>query len=152
VELTVQLIGSGNPSEEMHMTRDIGFWQGIADTARGRGQLRLILQPTIAILLGLRLGIADAKAGDAPFLLRLFVTGKHRAELAKETLQDVLIPFAIAILLDSVLQYLALGYVRPLAAVVVGAALIWIPFSVSRALTNRIYRHSHAQLRHEGTQ
>ena len=125
------------------MTRDLSFWQGIMETARGRGQLRLILQPIMAIILGLRLGIADAKAGDDPFVMRLFITGKGRARLAKDALMDVIVPFALAVVIDGVLQYLALGHVRPLAAIVVGAALIWVPFSVSRAFTNRIYRRSH---------
>jgi len=120
-----------------------GLWQDIVETARGRGQLRLILQPTVAIILGLRLGIADAKAGDTPFLLRLFVTSRNRARLAKDALMDVIVPYSVAVLLDGVLQYLTLGYVRPLAALVMGAALIWLPFSIARALTNRIYRRTH---------
>lgn len=124
------------------MTRDLGFWQGIMDTARGRGQLRFILQPIVAIIVGARLGVADAKTGQAPFLLRLFVTGKRRMKLAKEALHDVLVPFAIAVALDGILQYFALGYVRPLAAVVVGATLVWLPFSLSRAVTNRIVRRT----------
>ena len=68
---------------------------------------------------------------------------KNRAELGKDAAMDVIIPFSIAIVLDGILQYLSLGYVRPLAAVVMGILLIWVPFSVSRALTNRIYRRSH---------
>jgi len=120
-----------------------GFWQDIVETARGRGQLRLILQPTVAIILGLRLGIADAKAGASPFLMRLFVTGADRGKLAKGALMDVIVPYSVAVVFDGVLQYLTLGYVRPLAALVMGALLIWLPFSISRALTNRIYRRSH---------
>ena len=121
---------------------DLGFWEGIMDVARGRGQLRLLLQPLIAIILGVRLGIADAKEGKDPFLLRLLVTEQNRARLAKEAVSDVLVPFIVAIVIDGILQYYALGYVRPLAAIVVGAVLIWLPFSLARALTNRIYRRS----------
>jgi len=129
------------------MTRDIGFWQGILDTAEGRGKLRFLLQPTISIILGIRLGLADAKAHRDPFLLRLFVTGKNRLEIAKEALRDVIVPFSIAIVLDGILQYFALGYVRPMAAVAVGATLVWVPFSLSRAFTDRIARRT----RHHGT-
>jgi hypothetical protein len=121
----------------------VGFWEGIVDVASGRGQLRLILQPLIATILGVRLGIADAREHRDPFLLRLFSTSKHRALLAKEAAMDVVIPFSIAIVLDGILQYLAYGYVRPLAAVIMGILLIWVPFAVSRALTNRIYSRSH---------
>lgn len=119
---------------------DIGFWQGIFDVASGRGQLRLILQPLTAIILGVRLGIADAKEGSEPFLLRLLVTGRERLKIAKHAASDVIVPFAIAVVLDAILQYLTLGYVRPFAALVVGAILIWLPFAIARALGNRVYR------------
>ena len=119
---------------------DLGFWEGIADTARGRGHLRFVLQPLIAIFFGARLGIADAKEGKEPFLWRLFATARHRGRLVREAVSDIAIPFLFAIVLDGILQYYALGYVRPLAAIVVGTALIWLPFSISRALTNRFYR------------
>lgn len=123
-------------------TQDVGFWEGIVDVASGRGQFRLIMQPLIAIILGVRLGIADAKEGKDPFLMRLFKTSKNRAKLARETASDLIVPFTMAIVIDGILQYYALGYVRPAAALVVGALLIWLPFSISRALTNRIYRRS----------
>lgn len=124
------------------MQEDLGFWDGILDVARGRGQLRLFLQPLMAILLGIRLGIADAKEGQEPFLLRLFRRSQGRKQLAKQAALDVLIPFGLAIVIDGVLQYLAHGFVRPAAAIVVGIILIWLPFSIARALTNRVYRHS----------
>jgi hypothetical protein len=123
-------------------TIDSGFLQDIINVASGRGQLRLILQPTIAMLVGIRLGITDAKLGHDPFLKRLTLSS-NRAALAKEAARSVVVPFCIAIVLDGILQYLTLGYVRPLAALVVGAVLIWIPFSIARSFTNRIYRHGH---------
>ena len=119
--------------------RDVGFWQGIMEVAHGKGQFRLFLQPAMAIFLGVKLGIGDAKHGKDPFLMRLFVTGQHRWQLAKESVRQALIPFCIAIVLDCILQYLTRGSIRPLAALVVGAVLIWIPFMLSRAITNRIY-------------
>ena len=121
--------------------RDVGFWQGIMEVAHGRGRLRLIVQPTVAIVLGARLGILDSQHGKDPFVLRLLVTGQHRAQLAKEALGTVLVPYLVAIVLDGVLQYLTLKTVRPVAALVVGAVLIWIPFMLSRAFANRIYTH-----------
>jgi hypothetical protein len=117
---------------------DVGFWQGIAQDLGGKGQLRLIIQPLVAIVLGIRLGIADAKEGKDPFLLRLFVTEQDRKGLLKRAFHDALIPFSVAVVLDCVLQAYTLGHVRPLAAVVVGALLVWLPFSLARALTNRI--------------
>jgi hypothetical protein len=75
-------------------------------------------------------------------LLRLFVTGRDRMQIAKQAASDVIVPFAVAVVVDGILQYLVLGYVRPLAAVVVGAILIWLPFSIARALANRVHRRT----------
>src|SRR4051794_8605857 len=127
---------------------DLSFWEGIKDTASGRGQLRFIIQPTIALILGIRLGIGDAKAGEDPFVKRL-ILDHRRKELLMQALKKIVVPFCLAIVLDSVLQYLALGYFRIGAAIFVGILLVGVPFSVSRAFTNRIYRRSHQ--RHEAT-
>ena len=128
---------------------DVGFWEGIVEVASGRGQLRLILQPLIATIVGLKLGITDAKLGRDPFLLRLARAGrKDRRALAREAARKVLVPFALAIVIDGVLQYLMLGYIRPVAALVMGVLLIWIPFSLARSIANRIYRRTHPPLTH----
>jgi hypothetical protein len=50
---------------------DMGFWDGIWHELATAGRFRLILQPTLAIILGIRLGLADARAGHPPFLARL---------------------------------------------------------------------------------
>ncbi len=125
---------------------DVGFWEGIARDLTGKGQLRLIVQPAIAIILGIRLGMRDAKAGHEPFLLRLF-TGQQRGKLFKDSLTDVLLPLTLGFCLDLVLQYITLHRVRPLAAVIVAALLVWLPFAISRALTNRVWKRRH---RHGG--
>ena len=131
--------------------RDMGFWEGIVDVAGGRGQFRLILQPLVAIVLGIKFGIADARAGNEPFLLRLLLKSDHRGQLLKETLKSIVMPLTLAVVLDGILQYLAHGYVRPLAAVVMGAVLIFFPFAISRSLANRAYRHHDRAHAHEGS-
>lgn len=115
---------------------DIGFWNDLVQGLSGKGQFRLILQPTMAIILGVRLGLADSRAGATPFLLRL-ITMQGRARLFRESLREVVFPLIAAFLVDAVLQVITLGRFRPLQAMVVGALLVWIPFSISRALTNR---------------
>jgi hypothetical protein len=54
-----------------------GFFESIGRDLSGPGmfggkvQIRLILQPLIAIILGLRFGVRDAKAGKQPFFQAL---------------------------------------------------------------------------------
>lgn len=120
---------------------DVGFWEGIVRDLSGKGKFRLILQPAMAILLGIRLGIADAKTGQEPFFRRLFITGR-RFKLFKQSLRDAVIPLSLALVLDVVFQYLTLGRARLLAAVVVGALLVWLPFTITRGVTNRIWKRT----------
>jgi hypothetical protein len=121
----------------------IGFWDTIGRGLGGRGQIRLILQPTMAIILGMRLGVADARQGKPPFLIRLARARHERWKLFRESLSDAVIPLCVALVVDAILQYLAFRYIRPLAAVVVGFLLVWIPFTSSRALTNRWWTRAH---------
>ncbi len=53
----------------------------------GLGHLRFILQPMIAIVLGIRGGPGDAKAGKPPYLLGLFYHAEHRREYFRRDLQ-----------------------------------------------------------------
>lgn len=122
---------------------DTGFWEGLISGLSGKGQFRLILQPTMALILGVRFGITDAKEGKAPFLFRLFSTRHERWGLFKRSLSDAALPLIVALVMDGLLQYLTLHRVRPLQAVVVGVLLVWLPFTATRGLTNRIWRHSH---------
>jgi hypothetical protein len=47
---------------------DLGFWDSIARDLTGKGQLRLIIEPLLAIVLGIRHGLTDARHGEEPFL------------------------------------------------------------------------------------
>src|SRR6185295_20358983 len=119
------------------------FWDHLMRDLSGKGQFRLILQPAMAILLGIRLGMADAKEGRKPFGLRLFTERHQHWALLKQSLSDAVLPLCFALVLDSILQYLTLGSVRPLGAVVVGGLLVWLPFIAARGFTNRFWRRTH---------
>ena len=127
-----------------------GFWDSIARDLSGRGmfggpfQFRLIIQPLTAILLGIKIGIRDAKAGDAPFFGALLRKKGERGNLLAKAARDALIPLMLAFIVDSILQRLINGRIRPLAAVVVGGLLVFLPFVVVRGLANRIWNRGRA--------
>jgi len=122
----------------------LGFWEGmIRELTSGQGQFRLLLLPAVALVVGVRAGIADAREGYAPFGRRLWDANEPRAQLMKDAVKRALNPLALAVILDVILQRLTLGYVRPLAAVIVAAVLAWIPFVIVRGIMNRLWRRSH---------
>ncbi|MCJ7440138.1 MAG: hypothetical protein MUO25_00965 [Thermoanaerobaculaceae bacterium] len=104
----------------------------------GPGRFRFILQPVFAILLGVRGGLADAKAGNPPYLLGLLLGAGRRRELLRSGLATVSTLLAMGIILDVVFQLVIYKAVHPGAALVVGPILICVPYALSRALTTRI--------------
>jgi hypothetical protein len=109
----------------------------------GSFQFRLILQPLAAIILGARVGIRDAKEGRLPFFQALVHEKGERGNLLGKAVRDAVIPLAIGFVIDSILQHMINGRVRPLAALVVGGLLVFLPFLIVRALANRAWSHGH---------
>jgi uncharacterized membrane protein YjgN (DUF898 family) len=72
------------------------------------------------------------------------VEHKHdRGARFKESLRDAIIPLGIAFVIDSILQQLINHHIRPVAALVVGGLLVYLPFLIVRGLANRIWTHGH---------
>jgi hypothetical protein len=116
------------------------FLDELPQRLTGPGRIRFVLQPLIAIFLGLRSGIADARAGRPAYLYGLIVGGADRREMLRSGLVVVRDLIAIGIVLDAVAQLLIYGQVHPGAAVVIGPVLICVPYALARALTNRLAR------------
>ncbi len=123
----------------------VGFWDGIGRSLSGRGQFRLILQPAMAVILGVKLGVRDARQGVPPFVMRLLTAHAQRWTLFKQSLREAALPLVVALIMDSILQALTLGRVRPFAAAMVGGLLVWLPFIATRGFANRIWTVTHAR-------
>ena len=116
------------------------FLQDLPQRLSGSGRLRFILQPLLAILLGVRGGLADAKTGNPYFLLGLlFATGQRRV-LLRSAGEAIGIMLAIGIILDIVFQLILYRVVHTGGALLIALILICIPYALSRALTNRLAR------------
>lgn len=102
------------------------------------GRFRFVLQPMIAIILGVCGGLADVKAGNPPYLWGLIFHAERRKELLISGMAHIRNLIALGIILDVVFQFVLYKEVHPGAALVVGPILICIPYAVSRALTNRL--------------
>ena len=106
----------------------------------GPGRLRFILQPMFAILLGVRGGLADAKAGTQPYLFGLLFDAGRRRELLRSGTAAVSTLLAMGIILDVVFQLIIYQAVHPGAALLVGPILVGVPYALSRALTTCLTR------------
>jgi hypothetical protein len=116
------------------------FLEELPQRFTGPGRLRFILQPMIAIVFGIRGGLADAKAGNPPYLFRLILDAGRRRELLRSGVAAIRNLVALGIIMDIVFQLVLYRSVHPGAAVVIGPILICFPYAVSRALTARATR------------
>jgi len=118
-------------------------WEFLADLpARltGPGRLRFALQPAMAVLLGIRGGLADARTGRPPYLEGVVFHAPHRREYVRTGLTTIRDLLAVGILLDVVAQFLIFRQVHPGAALLIGPVLITTPYAMARGLTNRVTR------------
>jgi hypothetical protein len=116
------------------------FLEDLPKRLTGPGRFRFVLQPLVAILLGVRSGVADARAGRPPYLWALTTDRQRRGALMQEGFATVANLLLMGILLDSVFQWVILGASYPAPALLVGPVLIATPYAVARALSNRIAR------------
>jgi hypothetical protein len=116
------------------------FLEDLPKRLTGPGRFRFILQPLIAILLGIRGGRADAKVGRPPFVIGVLFDAQHRKELLRSGLEAVRNLVAMGIILDAISQLLIYRQVHPGAALVVGPVLIGLPYALARAVTTRLVR------------
>jgi hypothetical protein len=130
-----RVVETGNP---YLFTRQ--FFDDMVARLSGPGRLRFIMQPIVAILLGTRDGVKDARAGSRPFLWGLVFHRELRGQLLRSGLASVRNLVAIAILLDIISQYLIFHEIHPGAAVLLGPMLIALPYALARAFANRIAR------------
>jgi hypothetical protein len=104
--------------------------------------LRFVFQPLVAILLGVRAGRGDARAGRPPYILTVIAHAQHRRQVLAQTARELANIVLVGILLDAVSQWLILGVAHPGAALVVGPVLIGLPYAFARGISNRIARLS----------
>jgi hypothetical protein len=116
------------------------FVEGLEARMAGPGKGRFVLQPLIAMALGIRDGIADAKQGKPPFFIRVLFTSERKLHVLKTGLKSIVTPLGIGIVLDMILQWVIFQAVFVLPAIIAGTILVALPYSLARGLSNRIFR------------
>ena len=116
------------------------FLNDIPKRLAGPGRFRFIMQPAVAIILGVLSGLSDARAGRPPYLYGVVFHKSLRGELVRTGFETVVNLLLMGVLLDAVFQWIILGVSHPGAALVVGPVLIIFPYSLARAFSNRLVR------------
>ena len=101
---------------------------------------RIIFQPIMASILGIRHGIKDAHEGNPVYFWTILSEKTRSAELLKNAFKSVLKIFLFAIILDAIYQVIELHWFYPGEALLVALILAFIPYIVVRSLANRVTR------------
>jgi len=115
-------------------------WDQLLGRLFGPLSFRFMLQPAVAAVLAVRVGLADARAGRPPYLRALLVSGPTRSELLRHAWRDVGKVFIVAVVIDAIYQIGVLRFFYPLQAIIVAAVLAFVPYVVVRGLAMRAAR------------
>ena len=108
-------------------------WQNLIARTTGPMWFRLILQPLVATVLGIRAGLANARRSKGEHERAL--DPARRRTLFRQALHDVGKVFVIGVALDVIFQLIALRTVYPAEAVVVAFLLVALPYQIVRTIT-----------------
>jgi hypothetical protein len=101
---------------------------------------RIFLQPGVAVFLGIKAGLKDAREGRAPFVLALFFDAAHRRELLTDGWKDIAKVVIAAALVDVVYQIMVLRWFYLGEALVTAFVLAVMPYCLVRGLVNQFGR------------
>jgi hypothetical protein len=121
------------------------FLEDIPKRLTGPGRFRFLMQPLMAIILGILSGLADARTGRPPYLYGILFHRDLRGDLVKTGFSTIANLLLMGILLDAVFQWIILRTVYPGPALIIGPILIIAPYTVARALSNRLSRQARKQ-------
>jgi len=113
-------------------------WKTLIGQLHGPLAFRLILQPSVAVILAIRVGLRDSRAGRPAYFWTLLIESEHRKDLLREGWKDVGKIFAVAAVLDVICQLIVLRWVYPGEAVLVATTLAILPYLMLRGPVNRI--------------
>jgi hypothetical protein len=103
----------------------------------GPGAMRVIVQPAVAVVLGILHGLRDHRMGRRPYWAEfIHATGEERWQCLRQAVHDIRIPLTIAVLASVTFQYLirsriVLGYAFLFALIFVA-----LPYFLARGLAN----------------
>jgi hypothetical protein len=108
-----------------------------AEMVGGPGAFRFILQPTVAIVLGVLHGLRDHRGGKRPYIVGLVGARQGRWRLLGEALREIGVPLAVAVAASYAFQYIIRSRINLAYGLLFAAAFVALPYAVTRGLANR---------------
>jgi hypothetical protein len=116
------------------------LWQGFVSRTTGPLKFRFLLQPAMAIFLGIGGGVSDWRAGKPAFFWEFWSDPAKRKELLREGWRSLGKLLILAVLLDCVYQFIVLRWIYVVEAVIVAFFLAIVPYLLVRGPVNRVLK------------
>jgi len=127
------MIGLDLPSFQEH-------WDMLVGRPGGPLSLRLLIQPAVAAVIGIRMGLKDARTGITPYGWRVLTRPHRRGELLREGWRHVRNVFLAALAIDLVYQVIVFKHLYLGQALLMAIFLAALPYVAFRSLSNRLAR------------
>lgn len=114
------------------------FFENLVGRVYGPMHFRLFLQPTMAVIFAVLDGMKDAREGKAPYFWALFTDPGERRSMLKNGWKSVGKIFILALILDTVYQFIVIRWFYPGEALVTAFFLAIIPYVLLRGPANRL--------------
>lgn len=118
----------------------MGMWEIMAARISGPLKFRVILQPSMAVILAIRSGLRDARKGKPAYFWELATDSAERRAMLKDGWRSIGKLFILATVLDAIYQYIVQRWIYPLDAVLIAVILAIVPYLLVRGPVNRIAR------------
>ena len=109
---------------------------------------RLFVQPLVAVLLAVRDGARDARAGRAAYGWAVLTDAGQRRYLLEDGWKGIAKVFVIAYALDVVYQLLVWRGLKPFEALLTAVVLAVLPYALLRGPANRLMRITQTRRSH----
>ena len=116
------------------------IWDNLLGRAGGPMSFRFILQPIMATLAALKDGIADARAGRAPYFWTILSDRSRSGDRLHEGLISTARVLLLGLAMDAIYQYIEYDRFHPAESVIIAVLLAFVPYLVLRGLVTRIAR------------
>jgi hypothetical protein len=116
------------------------FYQGLVARLDGPLHFRFIFQPAMALFLGIRDGIKDAREGGPPYLWTICTEFERGRRYLWAGLKSVAKVMVLALVLDAIYQFIAFRRFDLVGGLYAAMILAFLPYSFIRGPANRFTR------------
>jgi hypothetical protein len=118
----------------------IRAWENLFGRVGGPMTFRIILQPTMAVMLAVIAGLKDARENRPPYFWTLLTDPSQRVDLLRQGWKAIGRVFILAVVMDVIYQLIVVRWVYPVELLIAAVMLAVVPYLLVRGPVTRVAR------------